>query len=284
MRPTRLRSALKVATPVAAVIAITWWITGAMVEHQAKAERERCGRSLSQLAWALLGYQSVHGSFPAGTQGGGCLSPEQRISWVPLVLSFTDYYQSMRYLFGMDRPWDSVENRFPRIESTPVGGPSQILSRPEPPDLPRGLACRANHCKTGPGLPGPIHYVGIAGMGTDAPYLPSGHPRAGVFGYDRQTRMADITDGAATTMLLAETMSANGPWTTGGPATVRGLDQARQPYHGPNRQFGGLHRGGTMVAFADGSVRFVRETINPSIFEGLSTIAGGEVLPEGWDR
>jgi hypothetical protein len=38
-----------------------------------------------------------------------------------------------------------------------------------------------------------------------------------------------------------------------------------------------------MVAFADGSVRFLRETIDPGAFEGLSTIAGGEVLSGGWD-
>jgi hypothetical protein len=39
-----------------------------------------------------------------------------------------------------------------------------------------------------------------------------------------------------------------------------------------------------MVAFADGSVRFVRETIDPKVFEALSTIAGGESLPAEWGR
>ncbi len=37
-----------------------------------------------------------------------------------------------------------------------------------------------------------------------------------------------------------------------------------------------------MVAFADGSVRFLRDTIDPSVFEALSTIAGGERLPANW--
>ena len=96
--------------------------------------------------------------------------------------------------------------------------------------------------------------------------------------------MADISDGAANTMMLVETLLANGSWTAGGPATVRGLDPGRQPYVGPGKQFGGSHRGGVMVAFADGSVRFLRETVDARLFEGLSTIAGGETLPEGWDR
>ena len=33
------------------------------------------------------------------------------------------------------------------------------------------------------------------------------------------------------------------------------------------------------VAMADGSVRFVRETIDPKVFEAMSTIAGGESIP-----
>ncbi len=39
-----------------------------------------------------------------------------------------------------------------------------------------------------------------------------------------------------------------------------------------------------MVAFADGSVRFLPETIAPSILEALATVAGGEALTAGWGR
>jgi prepilin-type processing-associated H-X9-DG protein len=284
MRLPRARFISRLVVALAALTAVAWWIVGILVENQARAERERCRNSLSQLALALCGFQEVRGSFPPGTLAGCTLPPEQRVSWVPLILSWTDYFQSIHFLFESDRPWDSPENLLPRIEFTSPGEPIQIIPSAGPPKFPKGLRCPANHCQVGPGLPGPIHYVGIGGLGTDAPSLPAGHPRAGVFGYDRRTRMVDIRDGAATTMLLAETTSANGPWTAGGPSTVRGLDPARRPYLGPGRQFGETHRGGAMIAFADGSVRFLHDTIDPEVFEALSTIAGGEVLPGGWDH
>ena len=77
-------------------------------------------------------------------------------------------------------------------------------------------------------------------------------------------------------MMLAETTAGVGPWTAGGFTTVRGLDPARRPYIGRGRQFGGTHPGGAMVAFADGSIRFLGESIDPQVFEALSTVAGGE--------
>ncbi len=52
------------------------------------------------------------------------------------------------------------------------------------------------------------------------------------------------------------------------------------PYIGMGRPFGGLDSPlGADVVFADGSDRFLLETIHPRVFEVLSTIAGGETIP-----
>jgi prepilin-type processing-associated H-X9-DG protein len=42
--------------------------------------------------------------------------------------------------------------------------------------------------------------------------------------------------------------------------------------------FHSLHPGGYNFLFGDGSIRFVKETINPQVFSYLSTQAGGEVV------
>ena len=38
------------------------------------------------------------------------------------------------------------------------------------------------------------------------------------------------------------------------------------------------HPGGVNALFADGSVHYVKNSINPVIWRGLGTIAGGEVI------
>lgn len=282
MRLPRVRLRLSGAMALVAVAAIPLWIHAKVVEHRAWGERERCRTTLANLALIVEMSRNRDGAFPPGTQEGRNVPPERRMSWIPPLLPYTDCCQGLRYLFEPDRPWDAPQNLLPSIEYSPVGGPVQVVSSTSPPEAPRGLYCPSNHTPAAPGMPQPFHYVGIAGLGVDAPSLSVDHPRAGVFGYDRRTRLEDIRDGASSTMLLAETTYQNGPWTAGGFSTMRGLDPAHRPYVGPGRQFGGAHRGGAMVAFADGSVRFLRDTIDPGVFEALSTIAGGERVPASW--
>ncbi len=119
------------------------------------------------------------------------------------------------------------------------------------------------------------HFVGMAGVGYDAPRLPADHPRAGIFGYDRTTKASDIKDGSSHTILLIEVYDVYGPWAVGGGASVRPAQRA--PYICVTGAFGSPgDPEGVYVLMADGSVRFLSKSIDSKVFEALCTIAGGE--------
>jgi hypothetical protein len=227
----------------------------------------RAGRlnDMRNVALALQGYQNMKNHFPAGTCPNASLPPESRLSWyfeVSPMLDIAGLHQCM----DPTQAWDAAVNfpfafeKFASIycHQSAVFGPNGMVR---------------------------TSYIGIAGLGTDSPLLPTGHPRAGIFGYDRQTALSDITDGLSTTMMVAESARVSGSWLAGGPATVRGLDPSEKPYIGSGRQFGGLHYDDcAAVAFPDGSVRLIRASIDPRVFEAISTMAGGEMLPANWEQ
>jgi len=262
MRPLSIRKLMLMIAGLAVVFAYVAWHVKRSEEERRRLDRLTCGLNMYEIVRALLGYYSNESAFPSGTWPNPSLPPERRLSWYAAINSYLDYAGSYSTI-EKSQSWDAGNNG--DVVCTRI----HWLCCPELDRVP-------------PGTPEPTSYIGIAGVGTDAALLPKSDPRVGVFEYDRQTTLADIKDGLATTMLVAESGRSNGPWLRGGPSTVRGLDPAHTPYIGFGRQFGGLHPGCAMIAFADGSVRAVSESINPKVFEALSTMAGGERLPADW--
>jgi prepilin-type processing-associated H-X9-DG protein len=236
----------------------------------------QCQTNLRLIGLALLNYHDVHQSFPAGTTGNPKLSPEHRLGW---MLEIFPFLESCPCKLNIDpsKPWEDPANRYPTwtyFDKDGVGAPKIEEARYSFFQCPSG----PNHTNRAGRYQ--LDYVAIAGLGPDSQTLPVKHPRAGVFGYDRLTRLSDIVDGPASTMMVIETTTNLGPWTAGGPTSVRGLDP-RRPYLGKGGRFGGNHVGGANVLFADGSVRYVEPSTNPKVFEGLSTIAGRVPRSEG---
>lgn len=248
------------------------------------AARSQCANNLKQIALGLHNYadtytpgQSADGQtheLPAGTVANPALPPERRLSWFVEVLPFVEQgklYQSLDRRKGWDDPVNEPAVRIPlKMLCCPDWGRE---AEPEPPYL--------------------TAYLGVAGLGMDAATLPAGDRNVGVFGYDRRTSLAAIKDGTSRTLLVLESARDNGEWARGGPSTVRGLASDEQPYLGTGRPFGGTHfaensifgRGkslGCNAALADGSVRFLTESVSPPVLEALVTIAGGEEVGEGW--
>jgi prepilin-type processing-associated H-X9-DG protein len=223
------------------------------------ARRAQCVNNLKQIGLALAAYAEQHGSYPTGSLPNPDLPVDRRLGWMYAVIPFLDYSGPKATDF-LDRAWDDpVFQPYVSLTWGPACCPSSVASR------------------SSTSSPAPANYVAIAGIGLDAPGLPKRDPRAGYFGDDRVATPADVTDGLGQTMMVVESFRPAGPWFAGGRNTVRGLDPSRHPYIGEGRQFGGIHvAGGANVLMADGSVKFVKDTVDPKVFEAMSTIAGGE--------
>jgi hypothetical protein len=225
-----------------------------------------CSNNLRQVCLATLNYHDTYGVFPQGTRASRNLSPEERLSWFVSILPFLEQ-DNLWCSAAKDDAWDAESNS--RLRTTEL----------------RVLICEAAPTAAFTSGLGMTTYIGVAGVGIDAETLPLEDKHAGFFGYDRQVRAQDIKDGLSNTMMVMETTRALGPWVAGGPKTVRGLDPENQPYLALDGQFGLKHRKdsllrrgpiGSNIAIADGSVRFLTDSISRETLEALATIAGGD--------
>jgi prepilin-type processing-associated H-X9-DG protein len=216
------------------------------------ARKLQCASNLRQMGLGITSYVNTYGQFPPGTIPNPDFPLDRRLGWGIPILPFID---QASYFTDHGTTLEVAER---------LASDDPVFA-----DLRLGIArCPSSQTQAS--------YVAIAGLGIDAPSLPTKDPRAGIFGDDRRVTPADIKDGAANTMMLTESAIIPGPWFAGGRANVQGLNPLSQPYIGPARQFGGLHKGGTNVLMADGSIRFVKESVDPKVVEALSTMAGGE--------
>jgi prepilin-type N-terminal cleavage/methylation domain-containing protein/prepilin-type processing-associated H-X9-DG protein len=89
---------------------------------------------------------------------------------------------------------------------------------------------------------------------------------------DQGTPLAGITDGTSNTIMVVEAAEAV-PWTR--PDSDLEFDpDAKASLQGA----GSPHPGGFNALFADGSVRFIKDSVAAQVFRALITRAGGEVI------
>jgi hypothetical protein len=265
----------------------------------------KCENNLRQVAIGLHNHIDTYGVLPLAVTpvlppgekysirippGGPLkgLPVERRFSWQVETLPFL---MSQRIFDRLDftKAWDDPENVERLAWQETIAWDERTNSKhmgPVKPVVMLPYQCPAAGNVDTPGTPSLTNYIGVAGLGRDAAELPNGDRRAGVFGYDRQIGIRDVSDGTTLTLMVIETSFANGPWAAGGFPTTRGLDPARA-YLGAGGQFDVGHLTPdrfsalrlTNAVFVDGSYHALSERIDPTILEAMATIAGGEHIP-----
>ena len=161
------------------------------------------------------------------------------LSWRVAILPQLGY-QSLYDRFRLDEPWDSPHN-------------FALLAQ-----MPREFACPAGSQKLGQS-----GYLVVVGPATDqfsvnTPFEPT-----------RGADIRHITDGSSQTVLILETNHLI-PWTK--PEDLNWAPGEPPPV------LASPHAGGSHVAFADGTIRFIKKTIDPRTFAAILTINGSEVI------
>ena len=251
-----MRNVIQIVIVVLILLTCGGIFTVCVVNTREAAARMECTNNLKQLGLAVHNYAQRHdGSFPVAAMPNPDLPPEKRLSWLvviwPYVEAGTPYHK-----MDHKKSWDAEENRFAtemRFGCLHCPGYSG-----EPPDS------RLR----------PTNYVGISGIGDNAIALPREDQRAGIFGYDQSVKLEEMKRGTSEILFVVETSQVSGAWTAAGPPTSRGLIPDGSAYIGAGGQFGGNHRGGANVTFADGSVRFVEQSIDPRVWEAMATLSG----------
>lgn len=240
---------------VASVGVLTALLLPAVQQARSAARRAQSKNNLKQLGLALHNYHDANGNLPPGTHPNEKLEPGERLSWMAKVLPFVGQ-GAIHDKIDFDKAWNDEANQKWAKRSI------QVFQNPA-----------ADRQTTDDGYP-VTHYVGIAGLGEDAPTLPATSNKAGAFGYNRKTKFRDVKDGLSNTLAITEASGDFGPWAAGGKPTIRAF--TKKPYiNGPDG-IGGPWGNGMNAMMLDGSVRFISKDVDPEVLEALSTINGGE--------
>jgi prepilin-type N-terminal cleavage/methylation domain-containing protein/prepilin-type processing-associated H-X9-DG protein len=273
------------------------------------ARRSKCSNNLKQIGLALQNYHSVKKSLPSG---GSFFTPTTKSgTWAAFILPQLEN-QAIYSLFHFDKPiWDPLNEPAVRAVVETYICPSDrdgdiFMGGRIQGGASGGYNAEKSLSLWYPGSMGPTRDGNKSG--TYCVYCPSGPPvyccantvsfgcidsscpgGAGVFDRGHKAyKFKEITDGLSHTWIVGETIPShcpfNGAYNNNFPiaGTTIPINTMEEGVAGVNDNwyracgFKSRHPGGAHFALADGSVRFVSETINYRLYNELGSRAGGE--------
>ena len=268
------------------------------------ARRSQCTNNLKQIGLALHNYHGTHDAFPPGyiskSLGNVVNAADTGPGWGWGTMILSHIEQASLY--------NSVNFSLPVTDAGSRTVRTTRLAAFLCPSNTGGSATLTIKDSSGNVLISDLasgQYVGLAGQ-----WEPEEFPdqNNGVFYRNSTIGIRDITDGTSTTLMVGERSQnvANAAWAgaipagkscnnpqwpvqdcemsnvlllghTGPSPDETWIDVPNNPKAGAD-DFHSLHPGGCNFLFGDGSVRFIKETVNPKAFSSLATRAGGEVV------
>ncbi len=287
----------------------------AVQQVRESAARMKCSNNLKQIGLALHSYHNSMGSFSPGYLDGNtnpASTPDNDVGpgwgWASLLLPFLEQgnvYKQINFGVGVGLGSNAAISQQPLVIFQCPSDPFQQSFTVWPTSV---VVAHGNYV----GCSGWEEcFYGAGGS------PPGGLGSRGLFYRNSQNRIADVTDGTSNTVFVGERSAnrspstwtgavtggrcpawmATQPWTSPyspppGPAYDHAdYDEALVLAHGnathlPSADFPifdpdtfySLHTGrGANFLFGDGSVHFLTSGIDPNTYQGLATIAGGEV-------
>ncbi|UUO07827.1 DUF1559 domain-containing protein [Blastopirellula sp. J2-11] len=269
----------------------------AVQQAREAARRMSCSNNLKQLGLALHNYHDTHLVFPYGRSAapeGSTVSSNPQTyrtqTGLTAILPFierTALYNTIDFNAGAGDTvnWGKYQ---PRVEAYLC------------PSNPQDEGCSYTGSIAGDDDAWATHYVPVAHSGRDGTVARDqvsaiGYGKDGLFFLNSKNGFRDIIDGTSNTLAIAESVG-NKPgshrvWAwglySGGMGTSGGINanfpnlsgwafSGSDAFNGPSS----YHPGGCLATFADGSVRYIPETIQLSTLLDLTTIKGNEVVAE----
>jgi prepilin-type N-terminal cleavage/methylation domain-containing protein/prepilin-type processing-associated H-X9-DG protein len=271
------------------------------------AARMSCSNNLKQMALACHNHHDQYGKFPVGgVTDGPCCGTNSGTNWGIEILPFVEqanlyklYNQSLN-----NENATNVANVTSKAVKTYFCPSDMNAGQLQHPDSGNGSGLQYMTSSyramsgRGYGPNGESWWFDDPESGRNLPAQQRGviHGTSKLYGLSAET-FASVTDGTSNTVMLAEyttrthirrTSFWGYTYTSYSMSAAVAQSRTFMPDYDAcvalgdsnpcKRAWGSFHTGGMNAAFADGSVKFVRQTIDMNQWLAMGTIAGGEII------
>jgi prepilin-type N-terminal cleavage/methylation domain-containing protein/prepilin-type processing-associated H-X9-DG protein len=296
--PRRGFTLLELLVVIAIIAILLGLLLPAIQKVREAAARTQCQNNLKQLGLALHGYHDANLRFPPG----GVTASE--LSWHVFILPYIEQGNLFNKFDLGPGSFDAASGRGPNKNEHAANRIAMFLCPSSPVERMELLNDDEPELIGGPGgvAPYTAHYYGVMGPKGTNPATGQaygwqnvgghgGFATQGVLGKDSKVSLAQVPDGTSNTLAVGELSRTNSPapdryrsWVRGcdGALACAGCRNVNSPINTPSIDtfndvaFGSQHPRGANFLLADGSVRFLADSVALAVYKAAASRDGGE--------